>query len=513
MRARLFFVALVLVVLLGSSISAETIETGGDLRIGIGTDPESFDPIRISSAPAGMVFEHMVEALFDMDEEGEIYPLLAKDYDVSDDGLIWTIYLREGIEFHDGVTFNADAVKFNLERFLDPEKEAPYRFLIDKVTEVEVVDDYTVRLHTEEVFAPIIAHLSHRFIGMVSPEAVEEYGEDVGENPVGTGPFMFQRWVRGESVELEKNPDYWGEGPYLDSVEFKIIPEDGTRMIMVETGEIHAAMRVPPRDMPRLADHPEVNVLRVPSVRTIYIGFHNQRPPLDDIRVRRALNYAVDKEVIVEHILAGAGQPSDAPISPGIFGYTPVGQYEYNPEKAQELLEEAGYPDGFDITLYHPVGRYLMDETIVEGVQAQFAEIGVDAELITMEWAAYLEFLRKSPEEAEHDMYFLGWGCVTMDADYGLYPMFHSSQMAPAGWDLSYVDNPEIDSLLDLARVEPDVDERMDIYEEAMNLIFEEAPWLFLHNELQLNAVRDNVHGLIHHPRESILALEAWIED
>lgn len=514
MKNKIFFsFTFILILSLLISIPGFAQNRGGDITLGIGTDPESLDPIEASSSPAAMVMLHVTEPLFDMTPEGEIEPLLAEDYEASEDGTEWTIKLKEDIEFHDGTSFNAEAVKFNLERLLDPDNEAPFRFLIDKISEIEVEDEYTVKITTEEPFAPIINHLSHDFVSMVSPQAAEEYDDELGENPVGTGPFVFEEWTRGEEVTLTRNDDYWGEGPYLDEVIFEIVPEDSTRVVMLETGEADAIMRVPPNDVERLDENSELYVEQVSSLRTIYLGFNNKEEPFDDKKVRQAFNYAVNKESIVNNILQGAGKVSDAPITSEIFGHSGQEVYEYNPEKAEELLAEAGYEDGLSVTLYHPVGRYLMDETIAQAVQSQLSEVGVDVELKTMEWTTYLETLQQPPEDAEHKFYMMGWGCVTGDADYGLYPMFHSSQIPPEGWELSYLENDEVDDSLNEARVNPDEETRLEYYDQAIEKIWDEAPWLFLHSELQLNGVREGVKGLIHHPREYISVKEAYIEE
>ncbi len=506
----LVIVLAVFLVLPLAELQAQSQE-GGDLTIAMGADPESLDPIEVSSSPAAMVMMHTMETLFDMTPDGEIVPLLAEGYDVSDDGLRYDIYLHQGVEFHDGTYFDAEAVRYNLERFQD--EEAPFSFLITEIVEVEVIDDYTVRLHTERPFAPLMAHLSHDFISMVSPEAVEEMGEDFAVNPVGTGPFEFVSWSRGEEINMVRFDDYWGENAYVDNLTFKIVPEDSTRVVMVETGEADATMFVPPRERDRLEGEEGVNVVQVPSVRTIYAGFNVMVEPFDDPLVRRALNYAVDNESIVEQVMQGAGRPSDAPISPDIFGYSQQERYEYNPERARELLAEAGYPDGFEMTFHHPVGRYMMDDVIAQAIQSQLADVDVDVNLQTLEWATYLEFMNVPPEEAEHELFILGWGAVTGDADYGLYALFHSDEWVPHGSNRSYYGKDEVDQLLEEARINPDPEAREEIYAEAIELIWEDAPWIFLHSEVQINAVRDNVEGLIHHPREYISAREAYFTD
>ncbi len=499
--------------LLTAAVWAATPQYGGSMVIAIGVEPESLDPIGMSSAPAATVSEHISQPLIYLDVDGTLQPSLAESWEANEDVTVWTLYLRQDVTFHDGTPFNAEAVKMNLDRFLDPESAAPFRFLLGRVTEVRVAGEYAVEIHTDETFAPMLSHLSHSFIAMVSPEQLRglEPGETI-TNPIGTGPFKMERWDRGEQITLVANEDYWGGRPYLDEVVFKFVPEDAARVVMLETGEADAIMRVPPLDVPRLQANPAVDVVYATSVRVIYIGFNNLRAPFTDPLVRQALNYAVDKQEIIDVILDGVGQPSTAPVVPAVFGYYPAGPYEYDPDKARELLEQAGYSDGLKVTLYHPTGRYLMDATIAETVQSYLMDVGVEAELITMEWGAYLAYLQSPPEDADYDLYMLGWGTVTLDADYGIYALLHSSQWPPAGWAVGFYENPAVDAALDLARVTPDVTVRELLYHTAIQGIWQDAPWLFLHDEGQINAVREGVHGLIHHPLENISAWEAWVD-
>jgi peptide/nickel transport system substrate-binding protein len=476
-------------------------------------EPEALDPIRMSSSPAATVSRHVTETLIYLDVDGSLRPGLAESWEASADNLVWTLRLRRGVEFHDGTPFDAEAAKFNLERFLDPANRAPFRFLIDRIVRVEAADRHTLRLHLNAPFAPLPSHLSHAFIGMVSPSAVRALAADaVVEAPVGTGPFIFEKWARGEQIVLKRNPDYWGDTPTIETVTFRFVPEDASRLVMLETGEAHAIMRVPPKDVPRLQGDPKIQVVKEDSVRVIYIGFNTQAPPFNDRRVRQALNYAINKQAIVDTILAGAGSVSTAPIVPAVFGYHTVGPYPYDPARARQLLAEAGFPQGFKATLHHPTGRYMMDVTIIEAIQGMLREVGVEVELVTMEWAAYLAFLRVPPADAKHQMFMLGWGCVTLDADYGIYPLLHSSQWPPAGWGVSYFKNDLADALMDQARTNPDRAQRKTLYRDALAAIWEDAPWIFLHNEVQINGVRANVQGLIHHPLENIFSWKARIE-
>ena len=499
---------LVGVLLIGLVGWAQTPRPGGEMIIAFGTDPESLDPNKMTSSPAAMVLSHIAETLLELDEDLKVVPSLAESWEFSEDARALTLHLRRGVVFHDGTPFNAQAVKINLERF----NRAIFRFLLyPRVQVIEVVDDYTVRLHLDIPFVPLIAHLTHAFVAMISPKQIAALeGKDILE-PVGTGPFVFDRWVRGDHIRLVRNPGYWGDKPYLDSVVIRVVPSDATRLVLLETGEVHAIMRVPPLDAPRLAATPGLEVVRIPSVRTIYFGFNHQRAPFTDVRVRQAINYAVDKEAIVREILGGDGGVSTSPISPLIFGYASQEPYRYDPERARQLLAEAGFPHGLKITIHHPTGRYLMDAPITEAVQAYLAEVGIEAELVTMEWAAYLAFTARPLAESTIQMFMLGWGCVTVDADYGLFPLFHTTQWAPMS-NRSFYSNPTVDALLELGRVAPDPVSRKAIYARIQKILWNDAAWLFLHWEGQINAQGAVARGLIHHPLELVLAHRAWLD-
>src|SRR5690625_425891 len=482
------------------------------LVVAQGTDAVTLDPHDATDSPSATVTSHIYETLFDLTPEGEIVPALATGYETAEDGLSITLTLRDDVTFHDGTPLTADIVKGSLDRFLDPELAFTFRFLLDTIDEVSVVDDYTVELHLSNQFAPLMAHLTHSSTAIVLPAAVEQYGEEFNANPVGTGPFSFVSWQRNEAIELARFDGYWGDVAQIEGVRFVTVPENSTRMAMVESGEAHVAVRVPPQDIARLNANPDVNVENVSSLRTIFIYFNTALEPFTDPRVRQAVNYAVNNQDLADFVLGGAVRVSDAPISPGISGYTPVGDYDYDPERARELLAEAGFPDGFSTTLYSPSGRYLQDIQTSEAIQGMLAEVGINASIETLEWSAYLEKINAPVEENDVPMAMLGWGTVTGDADYGLFPLLHTDHWVPAGSNRAFYSNPEVDALLSEARVNPDTEARLEMYEEAMQLIWQDAPWLFLHSETQLVAVREGVNGLIIHPTERVLAYEVSLD-
>ena len=482
------------------------------LVVASGTDALTMDTHFGLDAPTFTILDHMVESLLELTPKGEIVPRLAEKWEVSPDATEFTLQLRKGIKFHDGQPFNAEAVKVNFDRLLDTKVAIRYRFLVAPISSVTVADEYTVKIKTKSPFAALVSNLTHQATGIQSPVALKASWDKACTKPVGTGPFMFKEWVPGDKFVMARNDKYWGKKAMLEEVTWRVIPDDASRVVALETGEVHVAVRIPPFDIPRLKADKKLAVLSAASVRTIYLGFNLLKEPFQDKRVRQAINYAVNKEAIVKHVLGGVGRVSDAAISPGIFGYAPIKTYEYNVEKAKALLAEAGFPKGFETTLHPAVGRYYMDASVCTAVAADLLKVGIKAEIKMMEWGSYLPSILLEKEQVTHKIYMLGWGCVTGDADYGLYTLFHSGEWPKKGMNASFYKNEKLDQLLDGARSTANPEERKKLYGEALTLINEEAPWLFLHSEVQMVGTRANVKGIIVHPTERVIAKEAWIE-
>lgn len=487
---------------------------GKTLTIASGTDIENTNIHLVTSSPSFSVLEHIYETLFSMSPEGELEPLLAESITAVED-TVYLIELKEGITFTDGTPFNAEAVKANLDWVLNADNGAAFRFLIvvgGEPAQVEVVDEYTVQITTAIPFAPLPAHLSHGALAMVSPALLDQGTEAMASNAIGTGPYILGSWDRAEQVVLTRNENYWGEAPEIETVIFKVVPEAGARIVEVEAGTVDVAVRVPPADIPRLEANPNVDVVITPGLRTIYIFFNVTQPPFDDVRVRQALNYAVDKQAIAESLFEGAARVSEAPFAPAIFGFSAQQPYERDVERARELLAEAGIEEGTTVVLYHPTERYPQDALVADAVRAQISEVGLNVELRTLEWTQYVPYVRRPAGENDIQFAMLGWGTPTMDADYALYALFHSSE-APPGFNGAFYNNPEVDALLEAARSTLDAAEREAAYAEAISIIWEEAPWLFLYSEIQVTAVRSNVEGFVVHPDESLIATFADIEE
>jgi ABC-type transport system substrate-binding protein len=477
------------------------------LTIASGTDVENLNIHLVTASPSYSVLEHIYETLFYMNPEGELEPLLAESMEPGD-GNTFIVRLRQGISFTDGTPFNADTVKANLDWVLNPDNGAPFRFLIVNIEEVAVIDEHTVELRLDGPFAPLGAHLSHGALAMMSPALLEQGPEFMAENAAGTGPYMLESWRRDEAVTLRRNPDYWGDQPAIETVVFRVIREDGARLVEIEAGTVDVAVRVPPAEAARLEADPNINVITTPGLRTIYIFFNVTEEPFTDVRVRQAVNYAVDVEAIVRDLFDGAARVSDAPFAPPIFGYSAQEPYARDLERARQLLDEAGIAQGTRVVLYHPTGRYIQDALVADAVRAQLREVGLDVELRTLEWPQYVPHVRRTQPENDIQFAMLGWGVPTVDADYALFALFHSTEHPP-GFNGAFYSNPRVDQLLDEARTNPDADARLRAYDEAIRIIWEDAPWLFLYSEVQITAIRTNVNGFIVHPDESLIATEA----
>ncbi|MFC5628726.1 glutathione ABC transporter substrate-binding protein [Aliibacillus thermotolerans] len=489
---------------------------GGDLVIATSADAVSLDPATSNDIPSVNVQENIYETLIDFDENMELIPKLATDWKEIDE-TTWEFTLREGVTFHDGSPFNASVVKANMERVIDPAVASPRALLYDMITDIEVIDDYTVRIKTEKPFAPLPAHLAHNGGGMVSLEAIEkdyeamENGEEPGsyinEHPIGTGYFQFQEWEREQYIQLVRYEDYWDEPAYVDTVTFKVVPEDLTRIAELETGDVHISDPISPSDVARIEKTDGLYVNIQDSVNLSYIGFNVQKEPFDDVRVRQAVAMAIDKEQIIDGLYGGVGIPAIGPLAPIVFGYDDsVKGLPFDQEEAKALLREAGYKDGFTTTIWTNDHRERIDTAI--NIQAQLKEIGIEVEIKTMDWGTYLE----RTANGEHDIFLLGWSASTADADYGLYALFHSSQVGAPG-NRTFIQNHEIDSMLDEARETLDEEKRLALYKEVQEKLMEESPMIYLHHQQFLLGARDEVRNLEQSPNQLLQLKEVYLEE
>ena len=473
-------------------VIAEAINEGnGDadrqLIVGIGADPLSLDPQFVNETNGAISNTQMYETLITHDIDMNIVPRLATSWERIDP-LTIEFNLREDVYFHNGEPFTASDVYFTLRRAADSPTTQPILGDIDP-DGLEIIDDHTIQIRSFEPFAPMLANLAHTTAFIVSEAAVEYYGEYFRENPVGTGPFMFSEWHVGENLVLVRNDNYWGELPEIGGITFRFIPEQSNRIIALETGEADIAMWISPSDVAHVQNSEDLILVNRTNFTTQYLGFNNSLEMFQDERVRQAFNYAIDVELIVDTILEGWAQPTDGgPMGANIPGSSQVEGYEFDPERARELLAEAGFEDGLDVTI-----TLLNDQTqrsIVEAAANQLGQVGVNVTIAQMESGAFAEFTN----EGNHEIAFLSWTTVTGDADYALFPLLHSGQHGSAG-NRSFFSNVEVDELLERARATFDEEERAEYYAQLQQLIRDEAPWIFLTVGESLIATRSGIEG------------------
>ncbi|QQK80398.1 glutathione ABC transporter substrate-binding protein [Salicibibacter cibi] len=483
----------------GSGETNNSDSGGDDLVLTVVADAVDLDPHGSNDTSSAHIRTNLYDKLVEYDENMEIQPELADGYEQIDDHT-WEFRLKEDVTFHDGEPFDAEDVVATLERVTDPEFASEKMFLYEMIETVEAIDDYTVQITTEYPFAPLPANLTHDGGGMMSAKAIEEE-EDGGRNlntePVGTGPFKLENWAQGNEVILTQYDDYH-EGPVsLDSATFQVVDEELTRISMVENNEAHVADNVEPEQAGQLESMEGADSSSTESWRMDYIGMNNNAEPFDDSEVRRAISMMIDKDTIIEGIYDGYGGQAIGPLNPLVFGYSEdIDPIEYDVEEAQSLMEDAGYEDGFEATLLVEDADQL-NLQVAEVVQDQLQEINVDLSIEQQEWGSLLE----TTGAGEYEMVMLGWTTVTGDADNGLYPVFHSDNQGPSG-NQTFYSNDEVDELLEAGRQvdEENEDERLEIYEEAQQIIIDDAPIVpIIYDDFRIG-ISDSVEGFIQLP-------------
>jgi peptide/nickel transport system substrate-binding protein len=479
----------------------------GTLVVGVVAEPVNLDPAQVTDLNSNRVSRRIAETLVAFAEEStRVEPHLAESWTISRDGLTYTFKLRRGIKFHDGSPFDAEAVKFSIERQINPDhpfnKLGKYPFagyFFGNVNAVEVVAEDTVQFVLKEPRASFLSVLAAGPASIVSPTAARKYGADYALTPVGTGPFRYVSWDRGQRVVLEKNPGYWKFPVKLDRVIYRPIVEDQARLTELLTGSLDLIVGVPPDFVAQLEGNAKLGLLKQVGAHVWYLGINNQKKPLDDKRVRQALNYAVNKEAIVKDVLKGTGAVSRGPVLPDTWGADPaLKAYPYDPERAKKLLAEAGYPSGFSTTLWVPESGSGMQSPVAMStvIQSNLKAVGVNVTLQTMEWGAFLAKLRTK----EQDLFALSWMAGAEDPDLVIYPLLHSSQWTPGGPNRALYKNTRLDDVLHQARIVTDQAKRAELYREAQRILVEDPPWIFIDHEIQIAAFSRRVQGFKLHP-------------
>jgi ABC-type transport system substrate-binding protein len=507
---------LVLVLLLFVDLS---FAQGGELIIARPSDAISLDAQEETTAPGAWVYGNIIEPLIALNADGSIAPRLATEWEFIDPTRL-RFQLREGVTFHDGTPFNAEAVKFTWDRALFSDPPGLWKGLAGPIAAVEVVDEYTVDIVSEVPYGPLLLTASMIYTGVVSPTAVEEYGEAYGRNPVGTGPFKFVEWQTNDHITLEANEDYWRGRPALDRVIFRVIPEDGARMLSLRAGEVDMVLNPPPSELASFESDPAFVVSMADSVQVFYLGFNLDKPPVDDPLVRKAIAHALDIPLIVESVLEGGATVANSVISPGVFGHIDMEldeRYPYDVARAQELLEQAGWTDSdgdgvrekngepLVLTVLPASGRYLKDREVAEVTQEFLRQVGIQAELDIFEWGTTFSLSQEDP--LQYHMVSFAWLTTTTDADYTLFSNFHSEELPPTSWNKYRYSNPEVDMWLEQARGSIDEEERLELYTQVQQQLAEDLPSIPVYNTNELAVHSASIEGFQTHPVQYILDL------
>lgn len=485
------------------------------LVIAIGADQTGLDPHTTLNNESGYIMSAIYDSIAEK-QKGTAMPGpgLAESWTVSSDGKVFTFKLRHGVRFHDGTPMNARTVAQDVDRAINPQNPCyvlgrkvdtldgvTYGVAADHSTPaVDVPDDYTLRFRYAEPKAPFLAQVTMVWEGIVSPAATKQYNCDAGQHPVGTGPFRFVEAVRGDHVTLEANAAYWRGRPKIDRLIFRVVPESTTRQLMLERNQVQMLADVAPADYARIRGDPALQLYSAPGFSNNGVAMSSDVPPFSNRLVRQAMNYAVDKESL-NRALYGEAQTSSQASPPVDPGYDPaIKPYPYDPAKAQALLREAGYPDGFSAEMYvysnprgyNPVGG----ARVGEAVQAYLAKVGVRVAITQYEWGAYLDKIRHTPWRG-----LALWGKSGLSGDPEEFPNnlfgFDETRRAYLTMNAPRYRNQRLDALLMQGRQLVDPVKRLALYHQANRIVHDDAPWIFLTYVNQVKAARASVKGFV----------------
>ncbi|MBC8232821.1 ABC transporter substrate-binding protein [bacterium] len=477
------------------------------LVYGRGSDSIGLDAAQEEDGESFLVCENIYDALVQYKQDSaDIEPALAESWDTSEDGLVWTFHLRRGVKFHDGTSFNANAVLFSYNRQRD--KNHPFHNvgktwvywndleMNDIIEDIKAVNEFTVRMTLKRAYAPFINVMAIPPFNIVSPTTVKKWGEEFTSHPVGTGPFKFVNWARNDRIVLEANPNYWGGKSGVQRLIFRTIPESSVRLLELQRGNIHIMEFPNPDELEIIRDDKNLALLEVAGINVGYIAMNFNHKPFDNKKVRLAVNHAINKQSIVDNLYMGLGIVAKNPIPPTVWGYDDsIEDFTYDPKLAKQLLKEAGYPDGFSTTLWqmpNPRPYFPDPRSIAVQIQSDLKNVGIDAKIETREWGKYLEEVKKGT----HDMAMLGWIADFIDPDNFLYTLFEPNSTL----NIAFYRNEKLREILVTAQKATDQEKRIQLYQEAQRIIHADVPWVCIAHAKQVAVVSKKVKGYILNP-------------
>jgi peptide/nickel transport system substrate-binding protein len=502
----LVLITLFAVLVFNVNVFAQEVKVGGEIIVTDLSfkDAKTLDPHVASAAGSMRYIENMYNTLlrYEKGSYGKVEGDLVKEYEVSDDGKVYTFTLHKNIKFHNGDPLTSEDVKYSIERIIDNEVRAAH---FEAMEDFEIVDDYTFKIILNKVVAPFTTFLSYPMNAIVNETVVEENGGNIDSVDAGSGPFKLVEWKKDQHLKLEKFEEYFREGlPYLNAVTLRPIPDETARTTALRNKEVDMILQVSPKEKMKLENVSGLNVVSKPGTYWEYLGLNTSGGPLANKKVRQAIAHAVDREQINKMVKFGEAVPlTGGPIPPGHWAYPDLKMYtEQNLDKSKELLNEAGYADGFELELIALPNKSQLDAAQI--IKQQLAELNIDVEVRSLESSVYFNKLGSD----DFEMTVIGWvGFV--DPDEFLYNIFHTDEK----WNQQAYSNERVDELLEEGRRTIDREKRKEIYYEAVKLIAKDAPMVFLYVNPQISAFVDAVKGFDVNPTVTTISLEeTWLD-
>ena len=466
---------------------------------------QEMHPMDWSDGNSGNVVYYIYDSLYDLDENYELVPRAADSYEVSADACTYTFHLHEGITFTDGTPLDAAAVVANYEAAIDPANNWRRRRMfietIDENTEetrvdsCTAVDDYTVEFHLPEPYAPFMNSVTQFYL--ISPAALADSSWDYSKQSAGSGPYVLEEYAQGDHVSILRNEDYWGEAPSIDRIDFRVVPEAGSRIAALQTGEATAIYPMPTDQVATVRSAGDINMVSLESTTMRYVTLNTNYEPLSDVKVRQALNHALNQDEYVKVMYSGAATPATSVLPEMVPGYKAQTPYEYDLEKAKSLLEEAGYADGFEVSV-------ICDNSTQETkgatfVMQQLEQIGVTVNVLPNEAATNAEIAAEPEDTTELQMWYVNWS--QSDPDGFLRSLLSSAMVPPTGYNTAFWRNDEFDSELEAGNAAPTVEEQNEHYGKCQDIAWAECPWLYLASDNTLLSYKAYLNGIKYVPQ------------
>lgn len=450
-----------------------------DIVVAVGSNLTTLDPYDANDTLSQAVAKSFYQGLFGLNKDMKLTNVLAESYSVSENGLDYTVVLRSGVKFQDGTDFNAEAVKVNLDRASNPNNRLKRYNLYRLIDSTEVIDPKTVKITLKQPFSAFINVLAHPATAIISPTALKKYGKDIGLYPVGTGQYQLETWNQTDFVKVKKFADYWQPGlPKLDSITWRPVVDNNTRAAMLQTGEAQFAFPIPYEQVGILAKNSKIDLVASPSIMQRYISMNVTQKPFDNPKVREAINYAINRDALVKVAFSGYATPAKGVVPPVIAYSVQFKPWPYDPAKAKQLLAEAGYPNGFETTLWSS-HNHSTAQKVLQFTQQQLAQVGIKVKLTAMDAgqrAAEVE--SKGQKESGVRMFYTGWTASTGEADWALSPLFAATNWPPTLFNTAFYSNPQVDSYLMAALKTTSPEEKARLYKDAQDIIWKESPWV-----------------------------------